>query len=116
MNIVLKAHWCVLPVLLALVVIFPVVGVAQVSTKVASISPTESEPDLPVALTVTLLQGETIERVFLVYRPFGESQYTSIEMDMVGNVASAKLPPRVVQPPAIEYYIVLADRDGSLET
>lgn len=116
MNIVLKAHWCVLPVLLALVVIFPVVGVAQVSTKVASISPTESEPDIPVALTVTLLQGETIERVFLVYRPFGESQYTSIEMDMVGNVASAKLPPRVVQPPAIEYYIVLADRDGSLET
>ncbi len=116
MSIVLKAHWCVPPVLLALVLLSPNFGVAQVSTKVASIMPTESEPDIPLALTVTLLQGETIERVFLVYRPFGESQYTSVEMDILGNVASAKLPPKVVQPPGIEFYIVLADRDGILET
>lgn len=116
MSIVLKAQWCVLSFVLPLVVISPIVGVAQVSTKVASITPAESEPDIPLVLTVTLLQGETVERVFLVYRPFGESQYTSVEMDLVGNIATAKLPPKVVQPPAIEFYIVLADRDGLLET
>lgn len=94
----------------------PPAGLAQVSTKIAAISPTESEPNIPVALTVSLLQGETIERVYLVYRPFGESQYTSAEMDVVGNMATAQLPAKAVQPPGVEYYIVLADRNGVLET
>jgi hypothetical protein len=114
--IVCKAHWCVLTSLLVLTALAPVAGVAQVSTKVASISPTASEPDIPVVLTVNLLHGETIERVFLVYRPFGESQYTTVEMDLVGDVAAAKLPPKVVQPPGIEYYVVLGNRNGVLET
>ena len=72
-SIVLKAQWCVLLFLLALVVSPSAISIAQVSTKIASIAPNESEPNIPVTLTVSLLQGETIERVFLLYRPFGES-------------------------------------------
>ncbi|HTY36633.1 MAG TPA: hypothetical protein VMH23_05960, partial [Bacteroidota bacterium] len=111
-----KAHWYALPSLLLLAVISSVAGIAQVSTKVASIGPTESEPNVPVAISVNLLQGETIERVYLVYRPFGESRYTTVEMDLVGNTGTAKLPAKAVQPPGIEYYVVLSDRHGVLET
>jgi hypothetical protein len=113
---VLKSRSCVPLFLLACVAVFSSVSVAQVSTKIASIAPSESEPFIPVTLTVNLLQGETIERVVLIYRPFGESQYTPVDMDIVGNVASATIPAKVVQPPGVEYYIVLVGRDGVMET
>jgi hypothetical protein len=116
MIIALKARWRTLLHLFALAIISSVVGIAQVSTKVASISPSESEPNIPVALSVSLLQGETIERVYLIYRPFGESQYTTADMDIVGNVATAQLPAKVVQSPGVEFYVVLSDRNGVLET
>jgi hypothetical protein len=113
---VLKARACVLLFLLPCVAVLSTVSVAQVSTKIASIAPGESEPYVPVTMTVNLLQGESIERVVLIYRPFGESQYTQTEMDIVGNVATATIPAKAVQPPGIEYYVVLVGRDGVMET
>ena len=112
----LKAHLRVLLLFLAVVVTSFTASHAQVSTRIASIIPGESEPGIPVTFTVTLLQGETIEHVSLVYRPFGESQYAIAEMDIVGNTASATIPAKAAQPPGVEYYIVLAGRDGQLET
>lgn len=112
----LKAHLRVQLFLLAVFVTSFTASHAQVSTRIASIIPGESEPGIPVTFTVTLLQGETIEHVSLVYRPFGESQYAIAEMDIVGNAASATIPAKAAQPPGVEYYIVLAGRDGLLET
>ncbi len=89
---------------------------AQVSTRIASISPDFAIANAPITITADLQQGETVERVYLVYRPFGESDYQRAEMDLVGNSASVTLPSRVVVPPRIEYYIVLQLRTGTLET
>jgi hypothetical protein len=89
---------------------------AQVSTRIATITPTEASSNTPLSLKAELHQGERIERVYLVYRPFGESEYNSMEMDIVWNTASVTIPANEVIPPFIEYYLVLATRSGTLET
>ncbi len=88
----------------------------QVSTKVAAISPDFAIANAPITISADLTEGETVERVYLVYRPFGESQYQRAEMDLVGNTATVTLPSRVTLPPRLEYYIVLQLRTGTLET
>jgi hypothetical protein len=89
---------------------------AQVSTGIATITPTEASSDIPLTLKAELHRGERIERVYLIYRPFGESEYHTREMDIVWNTASVTLPASEVTPPFIEYYLVLATRLGTLET
>ncbi|MBM2841265.1 MAG: hypothetical protein HW412_1793, partial [Bacteroidetes bacterium] len=91
-------------------------ALSQISTKVTSVSPTSAIPKVPLNLQVSLQQGETIEKVFLVYRPFGSSDYSRVEMDIVGNAASATIPAQEVLPPFVECYIVLMDRASRLES
>ncbi len=91
-------------------------AVSQISTKVASVSPTSATPNVPLTMRVSLQQGELIEKVFLVYRPFSTSDYSRMEMDILGNTASATIPPQDVLSPFVEYYIVLQNRNGSLES
>lgn len=104
--------------LFAVLVICTVVtpGWSQISTKVASVSPTSAAPKVPLTVSVALQQGETIEKVFLIYRPFGSSDYNRVEMDIIGNTAGATIPAEDVLPPFVEYYIVLLNREGKLES
>ena len=67
-------------------------------------------------ISVVLRQGETIEKVYLVYRPFGSSDYERLEMNIVGNTATTSIPTQNVLPPFLEYYIVLQNRSGDLES
>jgi hypothetical protein len=83
---------------------------------VASVTPSVAPPKAPVTLRVALQQGETIQKVYLAYRSFGSGDYARIEMDIVGNTAAATLPAQVVLPPFVEYYIVLLNRAGGLES
>jgi hypothetical protein len=102
---------------LALLLFLPQTGTrSQVTTKVASIEPQEATANVPLTLSIRLQQGETVERLYLVYRPFGESQFTRTDVDLVGNTGQTTLPPRVMLPPFLEYYVVLQNRNGVLET
>ena len=89
---------------------------SQVSTRVSSISPTQATAKRPLAIRAELLQGEMIERVYLLYRPFGSSDYERVEMDVVGNVATATIPSHNVIEPFLECYLVLAHLSGVLES
>jgi hypothetical protein len=109
------------PALLCAVLVF-VVGLTvvptrgQVPSNIAYVEPKEATADAPLTMTLELLQGGNVDRVYLIYRPYGEGQYQSLEMNLVGNSASVTLPSNVVHPPFLEYYIVLADRQGNLTT
>ncbi len=89
--------------------------VAQVSTRIASVNPSDAVSDMPLTVVAELQQGETIERVYFVYRPFGESEWMPREMDLLGNTASIRLPADHVRSPYIDYYIVLIQRTGTAE-
>lgn len=79
---------------------------AQVSTRVGSISPTDVVAGQPVTVTATLTRTEGLNRAVLVYRPFGESEYRQVEMDLRGSTARAIIPASTGVPPSLEYYIV----------
>ncbi len=89
---------------------------SQVSDRISSLTPDEAIANAPVTIQANLRQGGTIERVYLLYRPFGESQFTPVQMDLSGNLASTTLPSRVTVQPFIEIYLVLVDRSGRSET
>jgi len=101
---------------LAAAIIASSAALSQISTKVASVTPSSASPKAPVTVHVALQQGETIEKVFLAYRSFGSNGYDRLEMDIVGNTASATIPAQEVLPPFVEYYIVLLNRNGRLES
>jgi hypothetical protein len=88
----------------------------QIPTKVASVTPSSASQKTPLTIHVALQQGETIEKVFLAYRAFGSGDYDRLEMDLVGNTASATIPAQEVLPPFVEYYLVLLNRNGLLES
>jgi len=89
---------------------------AQLSTRVSSVTPTETAAGVPVTVQVELFAAETVEAMYFLYRPFGRSEWTKLDMDIIGNIATVRLPIRDVISPSIEYYVVLMDRLGSLET
>jgi hypothetical protein len=90
-------------------------AIAQVSTRVSSVSPEEATAGNPLTLTVELQQVGEIDRILLLFRMFGEGQYRRIEMDITGNRAVATIPGSTVIPPFIECYVVLHDRSGTFE-
>ncbi|MDH3251303.1 MAG: hypothetical protein OEM41_00850, partial [Ignavibacteria bacterium] len=89
---------------------------AQVSTKVLSVTPEATTGDIPLTVRVQLLQPESIEMVYFLYRPFGESEYRKREMDIVGNSGSVTILPREISTPFLEYYLVVLNRDGTAES
>jgi len=89
---------------------------AQVSTRVLSVIPDATTGDIPLTVRVQLLQAESLEAMYFLYRPFGETEYRKREMDIVGNTGSITILPREVVPPFLEYYLVLVNRDGTAES
>jgi hypothetical protein len=88
---------------------------SQVSTRVTSVAPADTRAGAPILVITDLQESATIAGMTLAYRQFGESKYTLLEMDVVGNRATATIPPSAVRPPFVEYYIVIRDQSGSLE-
>lgn len=87
----------------------------QISTRVAGVNAGEAVAGMPVHVTVDLRQTAGVQSVLLLFRPFGESDYRRIDMDVVGNRATAQIPAAAVTPPFLEYYIVIRDATGSFE-
>ena len=88
----------------------------QVSKHVSLATNTEPIPGRDLTVTASLNSSSGVVYATIVYRPFGESQYRRADMDVRGTNASVTLPGSFVQPPSIEYYIVLTLSDGSFET
>lgn len=96
--------------------VFPPWAVAQVSTSVSSLLPTEATKNTSCTIQADLIRGEQVEAVHLLYRSFGASEWTRLEMDLLGNTAYATIPPHDVLQPYVEFYLVLVHRSGLLET
>ncbi len=78
--------------------------------------PQEISSHTPLLVEVDILHGETIEKAFFLYRRFGTSDYTRLEMDLRGNTGTVALAPAEVKAPLLEYYFVLVTRTGATET
>lgn len=91
-------------------------GLAQEPGNVIVHAPGSVTANTPLAISADLLHGETIQRVVFLYKPFGSSDFTRLEMDLLGNTASIIIPAIDVKPPFVEYYFALETRQGTFET
>ena len=88
----------------------------QVNTYVRAIRPASALEKKPVMVAAELQFSSNIQRVVLQYRSFGESEYTSVEMQLLRDSAVAEIPAAVMQPPFVEAYVIVTGIDGTTET
>jgi hypothetical protein len=106
------------PLLMLVLVLFVLAAEAsgQVNTYVRAIRPASAQEKKPVTVSAELQFSSNIQRVVLQYRSFGESEYTSIEMQIFRDSAVAEIPADVMQPPFVEAYVSATGIDGTTET
>jgi hypothetical protein len=92
-----------LPFLLTLLLVSFAFG--QVSQYVIEVKAPPATEQTPLSLSVDLAQNAQVQRIVLLYRQFGETEYKELEMLLSGRTAVATLPGKSVMPPFIEYYI-----------
>jgi hypothetical protein len=103
-----------LPFLLTLLLVSFTFG--QVSQYVIEVKAPPATEQTPLSLSVDLAQNAQVQRIILLYRQFGESEYKELEMLLSGRTAVATLPGKSVMPPFIEYYIKFQLTDNTLAT
>lgn len=101
---------------LCLLTLVPPTVAAQVSSEIASVLPDATPAENPLTIQAALRHGETIDRVYLLYRTLHQTEYRTVEMNLIGNTASVTIPPEQVLAPFVEYYFVLIHRDGTTTT
>jgi hypothetical protein len=94
-------------------IVFLSVAYGQVSQYVVEVKVPQATEKTPIAVSVELTQNVLVQRVVLLYRQFGETEYKELEMLLTGRTAVAALPGKAVIPPYVEYFIRLQLTDGS---
>ena len=89
---------------------------AQVSSVVLRVNAPIVSQNQPLPISVEFTPIGNVERVFLRYRGFGESEYRQQEMLLAGSSASVTIAAQDVIPPYIEYYVFVQLSGGRTET
>lgn len=89
---------------------------AQISNIISSVNISESREGMPVTITAQLFSVDNISSIYLLYKPFGATEFKQTEMLITGLTASSEIPPDAVLPPYIEYYIRINFGNGTVET
>jgi len=110
----IKGRFFLIFIFLQLLTVNQVIG--QISNIVSSVKIGDAKEKLPLAISAELFSTENISNISLAYKPFGENEFKKAEMLIAGNTASITLPPEVVIPPYLEYYLIIILRNGSAQT
>ncbi|RJQ61848.1 MAG: hypothetical protein C4517_07625 [Stygiobacter sp.] len=89
---------------------------AQISNYISGVKVGDAKEKNPVTVIADLISAENISEISLAYKPFGESEFLKLEMMLAGNAASATIPLDKVQPPYIEYYLIINLKSGEPQT
>jgi len=89
---------------------------AQMSNYISSVKMGEAKDKSPLTITADLISPENISALNIAFRSFGQSEYQKAEMLIAGSSASVKIEGEYIQPPFIEYYIIVDLKDGSTQT
>lgn len=102
--------------ILVILVLLSSSSFAQISNYISGVKVGDAKEKNPVAIIADLISVENISEVSLAYKPFGESEFLKLEMLIAGNTATATIPLDKVQPPYIEYYLIINLKSGEPQT
>ena len=89
---------------------------AQMSSYISSVRTGDAKDKSPLTITADIITSDNISALNIAYRKFGQNEYQNAEMIIAGTSASVTIPGDEVQPPYIEYYIIIDLKDGTSET
>jgi len=92
------------------------ISFGQISNIISAVKIGDAKELTPLSISADLYSSENVSMLSIAYRAFGESEFTKAEMLIAGNAASVTLPAKAIQPPYIEYYLIINLRDGSTQT
>lgn len=101
----------------SLIIIFSVSQLkAQASDYVSAVRIGDAKEKMPVTVSATLISPENISSVNLFFKKFGENEYRNVEMLIAGNTASATIEGEFVIPPYLDYYLLIALKNGMTQS
>ncbi|MDD8018682.1 MAG: hypothetical protein PHP42_09950 [Bacteroidota bacterium] len=89
---------------------------AQINTYIRAIRPVRITEQQKLTVAVEIKQSSELNRVSLMYRQFGQSEFRSLEMQIVRDSAFAEIPANEVAPPFIELYVIALTQNNTIET
>jgi hypothetical protein len=89
---------------------------AQVSFALATLTHADPVPGTPLIIQAVLNDPTPYSRIYFRYRVFSSSEFSTLEMDLTGSQAAARIPAEHIRPPFIEYYLIFVRTDGEFET
>jgi hypothetical protein len=89
---------------------------AQINIYLKSVRPAVAAEKTMLPLSVEIQQSSELSRVVLFFRPFGQNEFRSQEMQIMRDSAVTEIPAEDVIAPFIEYYIVATTQTGSAES
>jgi len=95
---------------------FSPTALSQIVPIVSNVKTGQANDGQPLVVTVELSQNVGVSQVIFVYRQFGQSEFTEIEMALSGRSASITMPAGAVKSPYVEYYIRVNLVGGKTET
>ncbi|HAP35504.1 MAG TPA: hypothetical protein DCQ28_06015, partial [Bacteroidetes bacterium] len=89
---------------------------AQLNTYIKGINPKNTVEQQPLRVAAGLQSSSELSRVELFYRQFGQTDFRSLEMQLLRDSAVTEIPANEILPPFIEVYIVATNQNGTSET
>ncbi|MDP1676636.1 MAG: hypothetical protein Q8L88_07185 [Bacteroidota bacterium] len=89
---------------------------AQLNTYIKGINPKNTIEQQPLMVSVGLQSSSELSRVELFYRQFGQTDFRSLEMQLLRDSAVTEISAHEILPPFIEVYIVATTHNGTSET
>ncbi|MBI5475885.1 MAG: hypothetical protein HY964_04035 [Ignavibacteriales bacterium] len=83
------------------------ISLSQISTTISKVTIGTPQPGIPLSVQADLFQSNTVEKIEIAFRRFGEQEFKRSEMSLVGTTANILLPGEIIQPPFVEYYFVV---------
>ncbi len=88
----------------------------QISNIISSVKFGDAKEKTPLSISAELFSSDNISNISIAYKSFGQNEFKQSEMLVAGNTASVTLPADIIQPPYIEYYLIIRIKDGSTQT
>jgi hypothetical protein len=79
----------------------------QISGTISKVTTGSPQPGIPLSVQVDLFQSNTVEKIEIAFRRFGDQEFKRSEMSLVGTSANIQLPGEIIEPPFVEYYFVI---------
>lgn len=89
---------------------------AQISNYISDVKIGSAKDKQPLVIGADLISPDAISSINIAVRSFGQNEFRFFEMLIAGTSASVTLSAELIQPPFIEYYLMISLKDGSSQT